>query len=73
MMVSFVFMKSRMPDFIAMKLLKMVRVEKYAILSLCALTAFLSAFMENVGVVLIMAPVAITVAKLLDSSLSFAT
>ena len=69
MMVSFVFMKSRMPDFIAMKLLKMVRVEKYAILSLCALTAFLSAFMENVGVVLIMAPVAITVAKLLDSSL----
>lgn len=69
MMVSFVFMKSRMPDFIAMKLLKLVRVEKYAILSLCALTAFLSAFMENVGVVLIMAPVAITVARLLDSSL----
>ncbi|MEK6679498.1 MAG: SLC13 family permease, partial [Nitrospirota bacterium] len=69
MMVSFVFMKSRMPDFIAMKLLKLVRVEKYAILSLCVLTAFLSAFMENVGVVLIMAPVAITVAKLLDSSL----
>lgn len=69
MMVSFVFMKSRMPDFIAMKLLKMVRVEKYAILSLCALTALLSAFMENVGVVLIMAPVAITVARLLDSSL----
>lgn len=69
MMVSFVFMKSRMPDFIAMKLLKMVRVEKYAILSLCVLTAFLSAFMENVGVVLIMAPVAITIAKLLNSSL----
>lgn len=69
MMVSFVFMKSRMPDFIAMKLLKLVRVEKYAILSLCVLTAFLSAFMENVGVVLIMAPVAITVARLLDSSL----
>ena len=69
MMVSFVFMKSRMPDFIAMKLLKLVRVEKYAILSLCALTAFLSAFMENVGVVLIMAPVAITIAKLLNSSL----
>lgn len=69
MMVSFVFMKSRMPDFIAMKLLKLVRVEKYAILSLCVLTAFLSAFMENVGVVLIMAPVAITIAKLLNSSL----
>lgn len=69
MMVSFVFMKSRMPDFIAMRLLKLVRVEKYAILLLCVLTAFLSAFMENVGVVLIMAPVAITVARLLDSSL----
>src|SRR3990170_162759 len=69
MMVSFVFMKSRMPDFIAMKLLKLVKVEKYAILSLAALTAFLSAFMENVGVVLIMAPVALEITRRLDSSL----
>jgi Na+/H+ antiporter NhaD/arsenite permease-like protein len=69
MMVSFVFMQSRMPELIANRILCMVRVERWAILSLCALTAFLSAFMENVGVVLMMAPVAIAVSKRLDSSL----
>jgi Na+/H+ antiporter NhaD/arsenite permease-like protein len=57
MMVSFSFMKSRMPDLIANHILARIKVEKYAILALCALTAFLSAFMENVGVVLMMAPV----------------
>jgi Na+/H+ antiporter NhaD/arsenite permease-like protein len=69
MMVSFVFMKSRMPDWIATHILTKVKTEKYALLSLCALTAFLSAFMENVGVVLIMAPVAIAVARKMESSL----
>lgn len=69
MMVSFVFMKSKMPELLANKILLKVKKEKYAILSLCAITAFLSAFMENVGVVLIMAPVAIEIAKKLNSSL----
>ncbi len=69
MMVSLVFMKSRMPELIANNILVKVKTEKYAILSLSAVTAFLSAFMENVGVVLMMAPVAIVVAKKLDSSL----
>ena len=67
MMVSVVFARSRMPDLIANKILEKVRVEKYVLVSLCALTAFLSAFMENVGVVLIMAPVAIAVARKLGS------
>jgi len=69
MMVSVVFARSRMPDLIANKILEKVRVEKYVLVSLCALTAFLSAFMENVGVVLMMAPVAIAVARRLNSSL----
>jgi Na+/H+ antiporter NhaD/arsenite permease-like protein len=69
MMVSFVFMKSRMPELIANKILAKVKREKYAILSLAALTAFLSALMENVGVVLIMAPVALQITRRLDSSL----
>jgi Na+/H+ antiporter NhaD/arsenite permease-like protein len=69
MMVSHVFMMSRMPEKIANRILCHVRVERWAILSLCALSAFLSAFMENVGVVLMMAPVAIAVTKRLQSSL----
>ena len=69
MMVSHVFMKSRMPERLANQILARVKVERYAIFALCLLTAFLSAFMENVGVVLMMAPVAIAVAKRLDSSL----
>jgi len=69
MMVSFVFMKSRMPELIANRMLARVRSEKYVIFALSAFTAFLSAFMENVGVVLMMAPVAITVSRMMKSDL----
>jgi len=69
MMVSHVFMQSRMPERIANRILSRVELEKYVILALCALTAFLSAFMENVGVVLMMAPVAIAVSRKLESDL----
>ena len=69
MMVSFVFARSNMPQLIANKILARAKVERNAILMLCAVTAFLSSFMENVGVVLMMAPVAIALAKRLDSSL----
>lgn len=69
MMVSHVFMKSRMPELIANRILAAVRVERYAVLSLCCLTSMLSAVMENVGVVLMMAPVAIAVSQRLGSSL----
>lgn len=67
MMVSYVFMKSRMPEVIANFIIERVKVEKYVLLSLCGLTAFLSAFMENVGVVLMMAPVALTVSRIMNS------
>ncbi len=69
MMVSFVFMQSRMPDLIANRILARVKTEKYVIFYLCLLTAFLSAFMENVGVVLMMAPVAISVSRKMNSDL----
>jgi Na+/H+ antiporter NhaD/arsenite permease-like protein len=69
MMVSIVFARSRMPELIPSKILAAVRIEKHAILWLCLVTAFLSAFMENVGVVLMMAPIATLMAKKLDSSL----
>jgi Na+/H+ antiporter NhaD/arsenite permease-like protein len=68
MMVSFVFMKSRMPEVIANKIIETVKVEKYILVWLCGVTALLSAFMENVGIVLMMAPVAFSVAHKLNSS-----
>lgn len=69
MMVSFVFMESKMPDLIANRIVARVKTEKYVLFSLCAITAFLSSFMHNVGVVLMMAPVAIAAARKLGSSL----
>jgi Na+/H+ antiporter NhaD/arsenite permease-like protein len=69
MMVSHVFMQSRMPELIANRILDRLRMERYIIFALCALTAFLSAFMENVGVVLMMAPVAIAASRQLKSDL----
>ncbi len=69
MMVSYVFMQSRMPELITNRILCRVKVERSVILVLSSLTAFLSAFMENVGVVLMMAPVAIAVSQRLQSSL----
>ena len=59
MMVSFIFSESKMPELVANKILTHIKVEKYALLTLCAVTALLSAFMANVAVLFLMAPVAI--------------
>ncbi len=69
MMVSMIFMESRMPTLIADKVVNNVKKEKYALLALCAITALISSFMENVGTVLMMAPIAIEMARKLKSSL----
>jgi Na+/H+ antiporter NhaD/arsenite permease-like protein len=69
MMVSFIFSESKMPELIANKLLSHIKVEKYAILALCTVAAFLSAFMANVAVLFLMAPVAIQMARKLGSPL----
>ena len=63
MMVSFIFSESKMPELIANKILTHIKTEKYALLSLCALAAFLSAFMANVAVLFLMAPVAMQMAQ----------
>jgi Na+/H+ antiporter NhaD/arsenite permease-like protein len=69
MMVSFIFSESKMPELIANKLLTHIKTEKYALVALCAVSAFLSAFMANVAVLFLMAPVAIQMAKKLGSPL----
>jgi len=69
MMVSMIFMESRMPTLIADKVVSKVKKEKYALLTLCIITACISSFMENVGTVLMMAPIAIEMAKKLKSNL----
>jgi Na+/H+ antiporter NhaD/arsenite permease-like protein len=69
MMVSFIFSESKMPELIANKILTHIKTEKYALLSLCVLAAFLSAFMANVAVLFLMAPVAIQMARKLGSPL----
>jgi len=69
MMVSMIFMESRMPALIAHEIISKAKKEKYAILAMCAITALLSTFMENVGTVLMMAPIAIELSKKLKSNL----
>ncbi len=69
MVLSLVFLESGAPDLLANRLLVRIKKEKYMLLVLCTITAFLSSLMENVGVVLMMAPVAIAVARRMNSSL----
>lgn len=69
MMVSFVFSESKVPELIANKILTHIKTEKYALLALCALSAFLSAFMANVAVLFLMAPIAMQMARKLGSPL----
>jgi Na+/H+ antiporter NhaD/arsenite permease-like protein len=69
MMVSFIFSESKMPELIANKILSNIKTEKYALLAICAVAAFLSAFMANVAVLFLMAPVAIQMARKLGSPL----
>lgn len=69
MMVSILFAESGVPKHLARHVLHKTKNEGMALLALCAITAFLSSFLENVGVVLIMAPIAMEVAKRTRSSL----
>lgn len=69
MMLSIIFSKSGVPEHMAKHILRNTKNEGRALLAICATTAFLSSFLENVGVVLIMAPIAIEVARRARSSL----
>jgi len=61
--------ESRLPSAISNWILPKLRHEKYALLFLCALAAFLSSFMANPVVVIMLAPLAIDMAERLKSSL----
>lgn len=69
MMLSITFSVSGVPEHLAKHILHRTKSEGGALFLLCAVTAFLSSFLENVGVVLIMAPIAIEVARRAKSSL----
>lgn len=69
MMVSIAFMDSGVPTLLAERILRAAHTERHAILFLAVITASLSIWMENVGVVLMMAPIALQISRRLNSSL----
>lgn len=66
LIVADVFMESRVPAYIAEIIVDKARNTAWAILYICALTGFISAFVENVATVLIVAPIAFALAKKLE-------
>ena len=69
MMVSIAFMDSGVPVLLAERILRAAHTERHALFYLAAATAGLSVWMENVGVVLMMAPIALEISRRLGSSL----
>ena len=57
------FMESRVPAFIAEKIVNLSSSTCWAMLWICMLSSFISAFVENVATVLIIAPIALALAK----------
>lgn len=68
LMVSLVFAESGAPTALANFMVRRVRTEGRALLAVCALAAVLSAFMENVGVTLMLAPIGFAMARAAGSS-----
>jgi Na+/H+ antiporter NhaD/arsenite permease-like protein len=68
-MLAIAFRESQLPALVASSVLARVKKEKYALLFLCALAAFLSAFMANPVIVIMLAPLAIEMAERLNASL----
>ncbi len=58
-----VFMQSRVPAYVAEIIVDKARSTVWSILFICLLTGFISAFVENVATVLIVAPIALALAK----------
>ncbi len=63
LVVAELFMYSRVPAYLAEKLVNKSKTTGMAILYICILSSFLSAFVENVATVLIIAPIAFAVAQ----------
>jgi len=60
--VADIFMDSRVPAYLAEVIVDRARNSAWAILLICLMTGFISAFVENVATVLIVAPIALTLA-----------
>lgn len=63
LIIADIFMESRVPAYIAERIVDKARTTGWAILFICLLTGFISAFVENVATVLIVAPIALSLAK----------
>lgn len=63
LIVADIFMESRVPAYIAEMIVNRTKSNAWAILAICALSGFISAFVENVATVLIVAPIALSLAK----------
>lgn len=63
LIVADIFMKSRVPAYIAERVVDRAKSTAQAILFICLLTGFISAFVENVATVLIVAPIALSLAR----------
>jgi len=66
LVVADIFMESRVPAYIAEIIVDRAKNTCWAILLICLLTGFISAFVENVATVLIVAPIALALAKKLN-------
>jgi Na+/H+ antiporter NhaD/arsenite permease-like protein len=63
LVVADIFMESRVPAFLAEIIVDKAKNTAWAILFICLLTGFISAFVENVATVLIVAPIALSLAR----------
>ena len=63
LVISEIFIESKVPAFLAEFIINKSKNTAWAILSICLLTGFISAFIENVATVLIVAPIALSLAK----------
>ncbi len=63
LIVADVFMESKVPAYIAEIIVDKAKNTCWAILFICALTGLISAFVENVATILIVAPIALSLAK----------
>lgn len=66
LVIADLFMESRVPAYLAEVIVDRSRNTCWAILWICLMTGFISAFVENVATVLIVAPIALAMAKKLD-------
>jgi Na+/H+ antiporter NhaD/arsenite permease-like protein len=63
LIIADVFMQSRVPAYIAEIIVDKAKSTTWAILFICILSGFISAFVENVATVLIVAPIALSLAR----------